>query len=327
MAVDAASGKTLWRLERSCTPLTLGLHRGRAVFVENKHVVCLDLASGKELWKTAFPARTVVLTDDLVVAATDRGDTNYSKSSKTIRVVALKFSDGSEVWTSSGDCLPNFSFFYLPVDLYVAREQVWGLAKRLEWNKEPGSGHLLGLDLATGSIRSRYPLAGAFTTGHHVRCYKGKATENYLLFNKRGIEFVKISEEAPPLQEQWVRGACRSGILPCNGLIYAPPHSCACYPGAQLGGFQALAPNRPSGSLPVPSPQLETGPAYGLQYIPETKPAPPEDWPTYRHDAGRTAASATTVPANLKVAWQRQLSGKPSAPVVAAGQLFVVGVD
>jgi outer membrane protein assembly factor BamB len=327
MAVDAASGKTLWRLERSCTPLTLGLHRGRAVFVEDKHVVCLDLATGKELWKTAFPARTVVLTDDLVLAATDRGNTNYAKSSKTITVAALKFSDGSKVWSAAGDCLPNFSFFYLPVDLYVARGQVWGLARKLEWNKAPGTGHLLGLDLQTGAVRTRQPLAGAFTPGHHVRCYKGKATENYLLFNKRGIEFVDIGEETRPLQEQWVRGACRSGILPCNGMIYAPPHSCACYPGAQIGGFQALASKADPEPKPAPSPQLETGPAYGLQFVPDTKPASPEDWPTYRHDEGRTGATATAVPANLTVAWQRKLAVKPSAPVVADGRLLVAGID
>ena len=30
--------------------------------------------------------------------------------------------------------------------------------------------------------------------------------------------------------------------MPCNGLTYAPPHNCACYPEAKLFGFNALAP-------------------------------------------------------------------------------------
>ena len=30
--------------------------------------------------------------------------------------------------------------------------------------------------------------------------------------------------------------------MPCNGLIYAAPHNCACYPEAKLSGFNALAP-------------------------------------------------------------------------------------
>ena len=327
MAVDAESGKTLWRHERSCTPLTLALRDGKAFFVEGKSVVCLELATGRELWKVPFPARTLVITEKLVLAATDRGNTNYARSSKTITVVALNVTDGKQVWTARGDCLPNFSFFYLPVDLYVARGQVWGLAEKLEWNKAPGTGHLLGLDLATGKVRTRFPLAGAFTPGHHVRCYKGKATENFLLFNKRGIEFMDIEKKRPVVQNQWVRGACRSGILPCNGLIYAPPHSCACYPGTQIGGLQALAAGKGTAIKPPAPPQLQTGPAYGLNYVPADTPAALEDWPTYRHDARRSGASATVVPAGLRVAWQRQLGKTLSAPVTAAGRLFVVGVD
>ena len=42
----------------------------------------------------------------------------------------------------------------------------------------------------------------------------------------------------------WVRGGCLHGALPCNGLLDAPPHDCACYPETKLSGFNALAPQR-----------------------------------------------------------------------------------
>jgi hypothetical protein len=43
------------------------------------------------------------------------------------------------------------------------------------------------------------------------------------------------------LPHHWVRGACLYGIMPANGLIYAPQHPCACYLEAKLDGFNALA--------------------------------------------------------------------------------------
>ncbi|MBT4818536.1 MAG: PQQ-binding-like beta-propeller repeat protein [Lentisphaerae bacterium] len=332
MAVDAETGKILWREQRPCLPLTLTLANGRVLLADKESVTCLDAATGKQLWEAPCPARTIVVSGEIVVAATDRGTTQYSRAPKTIHVTALSITDGSQLWNASGDCLPNFNFFYLPVDLFVAQNQVWGLAEKLEWNKKPGSGHLLGLDLTTGKVTTRTPLAGAFTPGHHVRCYKGKATERFLLFNKRGIEFLNIESNDAPIQHQWIRGACRYGILPCNGLLYAPSHACACYPGAMLNGFVALssAQNPPPSTpvTPAPSP-LELGPAYGTHYVPPAEPAAsePDAWESYRHDSARSGATPTVVPSALSMLWKRDLGGKLTAPVAAAGRVLVAATD
>ncbi|NOZ21929.1 MAG: PQQ-binding-like beta-propeller repeat protein [Planctomycetes bacterium] len=329
MAVDADTGKRLWRQERAAMPLTLALSGGRVFFVEEGQVVCLDAATGKELWRTPFAARTLLVHGDRVVTSTDRKTTAYSRAPKTIEVVALSVTDGKRLWSASGDCLPNFNFFYVPVDLYVAQGQVWGLAENLEWNKKPGSGNLLGLDLATGQVKTRIPLSGAFTPGHHVRCYKGKATDRFLLFNKRGIEFVGIGpKEGTIIQTRWVRGACRYGILPCNGLIYAPSHACACYPGALLRGFYALAPeDRESKARSRESKQLEKGPAFAD--IPHSTLRTPhsEDWPTYRHDPARSGFAKANVPASLQRTWQVDVGGRLTAPVVAGGKVLVASTD
>jgi outer membrane protein assembly factor BamB len=266
-----------------------------------------------------------------VVVATDRNTIAYDRASKTIEIVAFSAADGTRLWSAKGDCLPNFVFFYHPVDIYVARGQVWGLAEDLEWNAKPGSGNLLGLDLNTGEVRTRIPLEGAFTPGHHVRCYRGKATDNYLLFNKRGIEFVDIATGNRAIQQSWIRGTCRYGILPCNGLIYTPPHACACYPGAQLNGFFALATAgaRTETAAPSTFDPLETGPAYKPQPAHASEAAKPHasDWPTYRYDARRTGATPTLVPPVSQPLWQKDIGGRLSAPVAADRRVYVAAID
>ena len=63
-------------------------------------------------------------------------------------------------------------------------------------------------------------------------------------------------------RNNWIRGVCQYGILPCNGLLYAPPHERCCYMEAKLYGFWALAPTRRVNVLPDEG-RLEKGPAYG----------------------------------------------------------------
>jgi len=325
MAVDADSGETLWREDRPCLPLTLASSGGHVFFVEDNHVVCLDARSGQQRWRTPCPARSLLVHEGVVVVATNRNTSAYHRASKTVEVVAFSAADGTRLWNAQGDCLPNFVFFYHPVDIYVARDQVWGLADKLEWNEKPGTGNLLGLDLTTGEVRTRISLEGAFTPGHHVRCYRGKATENFLLFNKRGIEFVDIASGNETVQQSWIRGACRYGILPCNGLIYAPSHACACYPGAKLDGFYALASEK--GPKSEEEKRLEEGLAYGQIENRNPAVAHAGDWPTYRRDARRTGATQSPVPPDSQPLWRREIGGKLSAPVAADGRVYVAAVD
>ena len=325
LVVRTDTGQCLWRRKRRCTPLTLAVTGGRVLFAEEQAVVCLELGTGKPVWRAAqLGVRTLVVDGSTVfVANADR---------KKVTLVAFDLRDGRKLWTRSANALPNFLFFFAPLDIFVARGLVWGMAEGLEWNSKPGSGHLLGLDPRTGEVRRRIPLTGAFTTGHHVRCYKGKATEDYLLFNKRGIEFIPLAANVPrvPNSYQWVRGTCRYGILPCNGLIYAPSHACACYPGAKVNGFIALAPelgDRAEGTRGEQSLRLERGPAFGAIANRESQTANPTDWPTYRGDSRRSGCAPAAVSSELTVAWRVRLGTKPSSPVVAGNKVLAASVD
>ena len=91
----------------------------------------------------------------------------------------------------------------------------------------------------------------------------------------------------------WVRGACLYGIMPANGLIYNPPHPCACYLDAKLFGFNALAPDtphwKPTRDVPDAG-RLEKGPAFEISRISNLKS---KTLPTGRSIAAPPRAAAT----------------------------------
>jgi outer membrane protein assembly factor BamB len=163
-----------------------------------------------------------------------------------------------------------------------------------------------------------------YTAGHHFRCYRGKATTRYILENKRGIEMIDL-EGRDFVKNDWVRGICRYGIMPCNGMIYSTPTPCSCYPAALLTGFNALAADGKMKNQRHQTESLEKGPAFGETMA--DKPAEPSDWPRFRHNNSRSGATTTKVNTNLSENWKTKLSGKLSQPVVADGTLLVASVD
>ena len=107
---------------------------------------------------------------------------------------------------------------------------------------------IAGLDLLSGAVTREINPGHLYTGGHHVRCYRGKATDNYLLMSRTGIEFLDVRKKSWDVNH-WVRGACLYGILPANGLVYAPQHPCACYIESKQYGLSALA---PAAATPLP---------------------------------------------------------------------------
>ena len=110
--------------------------------------------------------------------------------------------------------------------------------------------------------------------------------------SQTGIEFIDLAAKhwTP---NNWVRGGCLYGITPANGLVYAPPHPCACYLGSMLTGFNALAadsPTRQCATRNFRRGALDRGPGYKDLDAPFSPPAA-DDWPVYRHDPLRSGAS------------------------------------
>jgi hypothetical protein len=128
--------------------------------------------------------------------------------------------------------------------------------------------------------------------------------------------------------------------MPANGLIYAPPHPCACYPEAKLYGFVALAAGSPTRAVLDFAGRKPPGTRPGLAEEMNEKGNAPDShefggaegegddaWPTFRADPARSGHTAASLPARLKPAWETMLGGRLTAPVAAEGKLLVASID
>ncbi|NOX55747.1 MAG: PQQ-binding-like beta-propeller repeat protein, partial [Planctomycetes bacterium] len=123
-----------------------------------------------------------------------------------------------------------------------------------------------GRDPKTGQVKRTRPKDQTFFNPGmgHQRCYRNKATSRYLVFGRSGVEFIDL-KTGKPIPNHWTRGTCQYGVIPCNGLLYVPPHSCACFYRSKLGGFNCFAPRRASALVPAKprlDERLQRGPAY-----------------------------------------------------------------
>ena len=186
--------------------------------------------------------------------------------------------------------------------------------------------NFVGLDLKTGKpVRKMNAKAPRVGMPHH-RCYRDKASERFIFTGKSGIEVLSVADERWVCNNSWIRGTCQYGIMPANGLMYAPPDACACFLTVKVPGFYAAAPRRGDGRLPFPEqPVLEKGPMYGKIFA--TSPAGAGDWPMYRHDAARSGAAPCDAPKSLETNWTADIGGKLTGPVVAGDKVFVASVD
>jgi outer membrane protein assembly factor BamB len=330
MAIDPDSGRVLWQKESGLVSLSLAADGRRVIFHDGQKILCLDRNTGQSLWASEpLPKKedmrssggaTLVLYDDVVLYS---GQVPAAKPrDRTTTMVALSIKDGKILWQA-----PHHPGGHMgtPDDILVAGGLVWNGAVA----QGQDSGTMTGRDPLTGQIKSEFT-PDVETHWFHHRCYRAKATDKYLLFSRTGIEFIDHAAKHW-ICNHWVRGACSYGIMPCNGLIYAPQHPCACYIESKLSGFTALAPPSPTMQTRREVPDAERltrGPAFGQIAKRKSEIENPADWPTFRHDAGRSGAVKTTIqPAGLKSMWRSKLGGKLSTPVVADGKLFVASAD
>jgi outer membrane protein assembly factor BamB len=212
-------------------------------------------------------------------------------------------------------------------DLFAAGGSLWaGGFKPFPTKRGPSWGPYFAtqLDLTTGEMLMHVE---PDNPSHHHRCYQNKATDRYILGGRRGTEFIDL-KSGEVLWNSWARGVCKYGVMPCNGLLYTPPHACGCYVGVKLTGFSALAPERRKPEAESrESERLEKGPAYGQNPISDIRFPSSDSWPTYRQNALRSGFTPDKVPAVLQKKWRVKVGGKITAPTVAEGRVFVASVD
>ncbi len=323
LAVDAETGQTLWSRDSAVAPLTLSADDRHVAFHDGEKVACLDRKTGKQKWASepvgmrlplpTYYAPTLVLYKDVVLFA--GGDRKHE-------MAGFDAKTGKRLWTAKHHRAGHRS----PEDMLVIDGLVWtgrmaGRGANNTWT---------GYDVMTGETKREFAPDIKSYWFHH-RCHRSKATTKYLMPSRTGIEYVDWRAETWD-RNHWVRGACVYGVMPCNGLTYAPQHPCACYIETKLNGFNALAPAR-EGRVSrdkvrvKDTSRLEKGPAYEPLVTRTSDPDTPDDWPTYRHDAARSGCATTTVPADAQPAWEARLGGRLSSIVVAGGTCFVAAID
>ncbi len=310
---STSKSKVLWKSPiRALYPQTLIVGEGEVVFFDRESVVCLDRDHGKQRWKTHVSkqdgasrrqGRMLILADGKVVTSSRK------------EVTALNVANGKVLWKASGVQGSSMREY----DLFFAQGKIWCSGS---------SGTVVGYSIKDGTRASLLDASGVQSQGHHLRCYRAKATDNFLITQFRGVEFLSLGD-TPHVQNDWLRGSCTYGVMPANGLLYAPPHSCFCFSAALNRGFNALAgeTKEQNAELITQSKigKLEKGPRYG-QLSPKTDNSL-DDWSSYRHNARRTGSTTTSVPTELTRKWKVNLTGPLTPPVAVDGRLFVAAKD
>lgn len=314
LAIDTASGKTLWN-EPDITDYiaaTLAIQGSKAVYMTQAGLKCLDAKTGEQIWIVTkkigsgdgTQANTLVISDNVV----------YSNEGKKLVTYSLR--DGHEKWQS--DIKANYE---KSADLLVVGGVAWTGGAGAPTRHDPETGR------TTKTIKQ--VMNGPMS---HDRCYRNFITEKYFINSKTGgADFLNLrtGQEFP---NHWVRGTCGMGVLPANGMLYAPPWSCQCSMGVMIQNFNALYTEQ---NLKTPDQMIEVkrkvqlikGPAYGKIVNSRSKIADRNDWPVFRKNNARGAATTTAIPAKLTEKWNTAFTGTLSSPIVAGGKVFVANVD
>ncbi len=318
LALRPESGEILWRRRARVVPLSLAVGSKGVFYHDGEKIRRLDRGSGKEIWRSApvslrssIPVNfgpNLVLYEDLVL---------FSGGDR--RMWGLSAETGKILWEKPHPRSGHNS----QEDLLVAGGLVWSGA--IATGRD--SGTFTGRDPRTGEVRISFP-PDVKTYWFHHRCYRSKATDRFILTSRTGVEFIDFRKKHWEINH-WVRGGCIYGIMPCNGLLYAPPHDCSCYAQAKVSGFCALAAGKEEEGKEEGGAEgedrLEKGPAYGF----EGGRAGPgvSDWPVFRHDPERSGATPSEVPAKLGRLWATPLGGRLTSPVLAGGRLFTATIE
>ena len=329
-AIDAASGKTLWQKSGQDTEgylgATLGVTGDRVMLYTKAGVTAWERATGKTLWTTPAPVSFQNTSIGTALALVLSEKAAYLADGTQLR--AFRLSDGKQLWSVPA----TFNHHKAP-DVFLTGGLVWAAG----YNANKGQPEpdldltyvgVKGYDPETGKVVKQMPQQMTKPMGHD-RCYRNRITDSYYIDSATGgsdyLQFGAGTEFPNP----WVRGTCAIGIMPCNGMLYAGPPSCSCCNWVMLNALNALTPEpgltKSDGPVEVnPVNRLEKGPAFGAAVGAAASQA---DWPTYRHDDTRSGVSKNKVGDSVSPQWEVKLTGRPSAPVIAAGMLFVADID
>ena len=331
--------------------------------LDGPQIVALDFRTGAEKWHSVFPlddadknaggidtqgnlwVGTMIVQDGVVLHASpnklaglaaDTGKLLWSQPKKFIGHLWYEWKEvyviGGLVWTWGADLATEPLGETGTKDAGFEDMEAGASAKKAsKAGKKTNSTfpkNLNGYDLHTGAMKKQVALGNIFKANHHHRCYRDKATVNYILASRRGTEFVDLNGGKHSINN-WVRTTCHVGFMPANGLQYVPQHPCQCYIDEKLNGFLALAAHSDAELTFTDkvTPRCEQGPAFADIANLKAQDAKGADWPAFRHDAARTGAVQTHVPEKLTPLWRVKAGDRVSPPIAVGSRVYVSLID
>ncbi|MHC4745290.1 MAG: outer membrane protein assembly factor BamB family protein, partial [Planctomycetota bacterium] len=314
MAIDADTGDVLWQKRSPVAPLTLAADANAIYFHDANSIVRWNRDTGEQLWSSEpIPIWSPMPTKFGPTLVIHKNVVLFEGGDPAKAITAVSAATGETLWASNHPATGH----NCPYDLLVIDDLAWVGAIA-------GGGHsgiFTGWDINTGEIKKEFP-PDVDTYWFHHRCYRAKATVNYLLPARTGTEFIDFRNETWTIHH-WVRGGCLYGVMPCNGLLYTPPHNCACYLESKQYGFGALAAaptDREHPRVETDAERLHEGPAYGT---PLTDPPGEHDWPTYRCETTRSGFNRSIVGTGLRTKWQTRLNGDLTTLTIANDRVYL----
>ncbi len=329
-AINPDTGTVLWQLETPVAPLAFAVNEFGVVFHNGYDLICLDRKTGVEKWRTAITldpristsnTPTLVLQNDVVlfIGGNDGRSNSHGNgwyATYNLRTLsALSADTGKVLWSIDKNALPQ-NGFEAPKDLLVIGNLAW-IGRTLQGGN---SGTFYGYDIHTGEIKRSFTPPWSGLDWFHHRCFRAKATFKYIIPSRTGTEYIN-PETGWQSFNFWIRGTCSYGMMPANGLTYAPPHPCACSRESQLQGFNVVKTESPIRAQVAQNPdtqRLFQGPAYGTALG-----GTANGWPTYRANNQRTSRAAGTLPATMTQKWKVQVGENLTPPVISGGKIFL----
>ncbi|MCP4451534.1 MAG: PQQ-binding-like beta-propeller repeat protein, partial [Planctomycetes bacterium] len=297
-AYDARTGRLLWKKDLANIK-SMAAHDNCLLYhTGDGQLTCLDLTTADELWWSKL------LVQGHLKIANKRV---LSVAGSDMQLFSLQ--NGESLWCQQKNPgKPSKSS--KETECYIIDDTIWTgyRGKRI--------------DLQTGEALPALGVENLWSPQHHHRCYTNKATSQYIIGAMEGMEFLDLSDENHS-RNNWVRGSCRYGIMPANGMTYVPPDQCYCSAGVKLLGLNALTGAQEFPAEASVESRLARGPFYG-EPVTEHANTP---WPAYRKDALRSGSTTASVSAHVKPAWQVQLDPTITQPVVSEGRLFIASRD
>jgi outer membrane protein assembly factor BamB len=340
MAFNRSTGKKLWdtgdRDLSRLAPLSMTAGEGMLFFLDNQKLYAVDQSTGQEKWSAPCAteglfmqgyAPCVVYADNMIFVMKDR-------------LMAFSAEDGRILWINEKDAYGT----HAAADVFAINGKLWVSGEKGSLVKDA----IQVLDMKTG--KSIKPLSKkTYWPGlHHHRCYRNKATTEYLITSRSGLEFIGVNEDSRKF-DRWVRGICQYGIMPANGLLYVPPHPCGCFSEIMFRGFHAfshsssmdkdlsnlnnegsilhhktIAKTPKRGKIKEKNAvDTDTSAASEALWAAPVYDTDKDSWPTYRHDISRSGSTPLVVSSKLKPLWTEALGEQLTSSTLKDNRFYV----